>query len=214
MITYICLKSSRANKDHPRNGPLMVSNNVPMKEYDSMLSPNWGEIRALALYEMTRGPNETPQHLIFAFLLLLLFIHSRGKWKFTRWFPKKNTSIDSIIYFHLLRLCSNLLPKKAFCWAARAFSKQSLPRLWKFWPKKCSDCRRRAAHCDWLPRSKMLSNHFIILTLKMCLPPFSSSPLVRQRNLNVVTLLVDHHLHAGHHGIRVSARLGAGTGWP
>ena len=68
MITYICLKSSRANKDHPRNGPFMVSNNVPMKEYDSMLSPNWGEIRALALYEMTRGPNETPQHLIFAFL--------------------------------------------------------------------------------------------------------------------------------------------------
>ena len=79
MITCICLKSSRANKDHPRNGPLMVSNNVPMKEYDSMLSPNWGEIRALALYEMTRGPNETPRHLIFAFLLLILFIHSRGK---------------------------------------------------------------------------------------------------------------------------------------
>ena len=94
------------------------------------------------------------------------------------------------------------------------FTAVSSPRLWKFWPKKCSDCRRRAAHCDWLPRSKMLSNHFIILTLKMCLPPFSSSPLVRLRNLNVVTLLVDHHLHAGHHGIRVSARLGAGTGWP
>ena len=136
MITYICLKSSRANKDHPRNGPLMVSNNVPMKEYDSMLSPNWGEIRALALYEMTRGPNETPRHLIFAFLLLILFIHSRGKWKFTRWFPKKNTSIDSIIYFHLLRLCSNLLPKKAFCWAARAFSQQSLPPALKVLAKK------------------------------------------------------------------------------
>ena len=92
------------------------------------------------------------------------------------------------------------------------FKAVSSPRLWKFWPKKCSDCRRRAAHCDWLPRSKMLSNHFIILTLKMCLPPFSSSPLVRLRNLNVVTFLVDHHLHAGHHGIRVSARLGREPG--
>ena len=210
MITYICLKSSRANKDHPRNGPLMVSNNVPMKEYDSMLSPNWGEIRALALYEMTRGPNETPRHLIFAFLLLILFIHSRGKWKFTRWFPKKNTSM--FIYCAFVQI---FCQRRPFVERPGLFQSSLFPWLWKFWPKKCSDCRRRAAHCDWLPRSKMLSNHFIILTPKMCHQPFfSSSPLVRLRNLNVVTLLVDHHLHAGHHGIRVSARLGAGTGWP
>ena len=38
--------------------------------------------------------------------------------------------------------------------AGRRNVNQVSGRLWKFWPKKGSDCSRRATHCDWLPPSE------------------------------------------------------------
>ena len=53
-----------------------------VREYESILSVNCGEIRALTLYGMARwAANETLRHLILAFFLII-FVHSGDLYHF------------------------------------------------------------------------------------------------------------------------------------